>query len=215
MDRERFRTVVRTALEDPAALLRVAIPTPAFVVVIASGDAYEEVLIGIEEVIQALGRDGSPPGRVVALLPTTREGRPAVRRALALRSRLALPVMAHDPESSPCFVAGRSPEGVGIELDDELREAEAIVQVAGPFRGMDGTSLPPLHALVPGLLSGATRRALESSTTGGSRSWAEWQERLGDLLPTDFTLSWRRETDGSLCAHGTLGTDLDPHGHRG
>ena len=215
---EEFEGVLRSALERPTGVaLGVAIPVPAFTVLIACGDSDDEVRVAAAAMLREFTRDGRPPGRIIVLLPPGGDGESDRRRATELRAELGIPVIAHDPERSPCYVAGHGPARVALEFDDELREAEAVVLVAGPCRDSDGRWRPPLSALVPGMLSGGTRRALEAAGLDRRGAWDELRREMAEMVPVDYALLWWRSADGAWRARSgsDVGTLLDPSAHRG
>ena len=106
-----------------------------------------------------------------------------------------MPVIAHDPEQAG-FEPGRLPGGAPLALDDELREAEAVV-VVGRF-GADRRGR--LHggpaALLPGLAGRAAREALAAALAAEpdsrSRARAAFAAALAmtEHVEIDFALVW-------------------------
>jgi hypothetical protein len=149
----------RAAAEPIVARLREVVPGAAVTVVVADPRDPDGLAAELERLRHGLPAAGVPLGRVLVLLAAHPDGRPA-DRGLGPRLRAALPVpaLAHDPASSRCFTAGRTPGGIEVEVNDELREAELVIAVgpAGP-----GGSLAPLESLVvPGACSARTRASL-------------------------------------------------------
>jgi hypothetical protein len=129
---------------------------------------------------------GDPP---VASAPGT---------ARALRESLGVPVFVTVPERAG-FVAGRLADGTPIELDDELREAEAIVTVGGwspdPRGPRGGAAL-----LCPGAASAATRAAYAAARArGGDAAWA-FALAAEREAPVDLSLAW--DDSGRVVAAG-------------
>jgi hypothetical protein len=145
----------------------------------------------LPEVRDALERVGVPRGRQFVLVGgEPQDPGPQGSRLLArMREALSLPVFMHDPARS--FAAGRTPAGVPIELDDELREAEAIVCV-GECRWSWGTLVRGgPFMLVPGVASLATRQAFEARRAeSGHRGAVGFALAAESLAPVDLAVTW-------------------------
>ena len=148
------------------------------------------------EVRDALERVGVPRGRQFVLVGG-RQPEPAhlpAARRDQLRERLALPVLVHDP-AGPSFTAGRLGSGTPIELDDELREAEAIV-CAGSYGLEPAEVRGGPYLLVPGVASLATRRALAAERArAGERAAFGFALAAEVHAPVDLAVLWGRAGD--------------------
>ncbi len=181
---------MRAALADPdtAALAR-RFPAPLMTALVA--DACEpgrELEIALAETIAALDRVGVPRGRQFVLLggdPVTAD---AAARTRSLRAFLGVPVLAHAPGRAG-FVAGRLASGAPIELDDELREAEAIVTVGGWSARADGPRGGPA-LLCPGVAAAATRAAFAAARARGKAAAWEFALAAERVVPVDLSLGW-------------------------
>ncbi|MCC6348036.1 MAG: hypothetical protein IT347_00395 [Candidatus Eisenbacteria bacterium] len=189
--RERVRKALASPLGGPLARL-FAIPAVTAIVADAQGSGLDRV--ALSELSAAMAGVGVPPGRTFVLL----SGEPSAdarERARALRAELGLPVMAQDP-SHAAFVPGSLADGSPLELDDELREAEAIVVVGRIGADSAGRLRGGPAALLPGVASRATREAqavrLAARADAASRASAAWREALdaASLAPVDFALLW-------------------------
>jgi hypothetical protein len=189
---EEFRAAVRTALasaEGGPLGRRIRAATITAIVADARGD--ERDAIALEELADALTRAGVPRGRQFVLLGDAEAGvLPAREAARALRARLGMAVLAHDPHSRASFHAGDLADGTRVELDDELREAEEVV-IAGRFAADRGGPA----ALWPGLASAAARRedAAALALLPADRIAGERHARAGQahaLAPSGFALVW-------------------------
>ena len=154
----------------------------------AAGDELEDALAGT---MRALERVGVLRGRQFVLLGGGTPTPEARARARALRTALGVPVLVHDPAREG-FVAGTLADGTPIELDDELREAEAIVVVAGgPVRAVART-------VVPGVAVASTRAAFDRAQAAGeAAAWAFVREAEVQA-PIDLLVWW--DDAGEVCA---------------
>jgi len=189
-----FRARVRRALEAPlggSLASRFGAATVTALVGDARGD--ERDAVALAEMMDALVTAGVPRGRMFVLLAHERPdaGGPAAR-ARELRETLGVPVLLHDGERGAHFRAGALADGLEVELDDELREAEAIV-VVGCFRGdgQAGVCGGPA-ALLPGLASTATRRTLAGHDLDAASVLAAARATCA-LAPVDFALVWSED----------------------
>jgi hypothetical protein len=146
-------------------------------------DARDPAAAGriVPAVLEFLGGRGIGRGRVIALLPAL-ERTPAGAAGALRAAGVDLPIVRHDPRRSACFTAGRA-DGVAIELNDELREAEAIVLAARVEAGASWRGV-----VCPGLASQATVAALATRGTGTAGA-----PSAADLLPVDLAVLWSTE----------------------
>lgn len=192
-----FRGSLRRALAAPlGGPLARHVAIPAVTAILADGDFGEPDRVALSELTEALVRAGVPRARMFVLL--TGDGPPdAARRERAreLRALLGMPVIAHDPGRA-AFAPGRLAGGAMLELDDELREAEAVVICGRLGVRRDGTLRGGPAALLPGVAGAATRSALAASlaaSTGAEgRARAAYAAALEALehVPVDFALVW-------------------------
>ena len=154
-----FRGAVRRALAAPlGATLAQRFPAPHVTVLVGDAELRSHDEVALAEVAEALTRVGLPRGRMMALLAGTQPLDAARReRAREVHDILGMPVVLHDPFGGASFSVGTTASGLTLQLDDELREAEAVV-VVGEFandraRGVHGGPF----ALLPGLASAETR----------------------------------------------------------
>jgi len=146
-------TALARALAAPeGADLRTAIPMPAQTALVVD-PALGEDAVALAVVVGALARQGIPRGRldvIVAALADRGSERALARR---LAPVLGVPtVHARDPLHGDHFPAGVI-GSVAIELDDVLREAEAVIVATAGGEA-------PWRAVVPGLASAWSARAL-------------------------------------------------------
>ena len=186
-----FRGAVRAALSRPeGGSLAGRFPAPLVTALIAEAAeaCAPRVRVALEETLAALAAVGVPRGRQFVLLVHADGSRPAVDVA-AWRKALHVPVLVHDPDAAS-FTAGRSEGGVAIELDDELREAEAIVCV-GPGHATTSVVHGGPFLLVPGAAARPTVDAWrEARRRGGERAAVELALAVEALLRVDLALTW-------------------------
>ena len=191
-----FRTSVRRALAAPlGGPLRTRFTAPRITALVADGQADERVQMALAELADALVGVGLPRGRMFTLL--TGGGPAGVtprERARELHDTLGMPVLVHDPAASAHTRAGVLADGTVLELDDELREAEAVVIV-----GRYGTDARQAvrggpNALLPGLASAACAAA---SAPPANLAWPDkvlWASERGreaaSQMECDFALLW-------------------------
>jgi hypothetical protein len=185
-----FAERVRSALAAPeAGPLAARFTAPLMTVLVAdTGDHPVRLALALAELIRALDRIGVPRARQFVLLGGDPPAPAASERVRALREALGVPVLASVPARAG-FVAGRLADGTPIELDDELREAEAIVTVGSWSRDAaaprGGAAL-----LCPGVASAPTRAAYAAARARGDG--AAWAFALAAerAAPVDLSLAW-------------------------
>lgn len=153
-----------------------ALIAPGAITVIAAWPEPEAAALAVLGTIAlALERHGIARGRQLLMIPNDSGRGGGDEAARALGARLGIVALARDPERRPHFTAGRTAGGVVVELDDELREAEAVV-LAGPVAPASAaTSLPAM--LASGLASRRTAQGLAAGTA------ADRAEALRMLAP--------------------------------
>jgi hypothetical protein len=188
---EAFRHRVRAALAAPVgAPLAERFPAPLVTALIAGAEPGDlgRLTVALEEVSAALHAVGLPRGRLFVLLGSLRPG-PARQTAASLRERLALPVMVHDGLGAH-FTVGLIRGGVPIQLNDELREAEALVLV-GPARGGADGLEGGQGLLCPGVVSAATRAAWEQDREeGGPEAAIAFTFEAVVEFPASLSVCW-------------------------
>lgn len=191
-----FRGSVRRALAAPlGGSLASQFAIPAVTAIVADGAAGEAGVTALAELAEAMVRAGVPRGRMFVLLTSDGAPGPAAReRARQLRATLGSPVIAHDPAQA-AFTPGVLADGTPLALDDELREAEAVV-VCGRFAaGPGGDVHGGPAALLPGLASADARAAFAGALPAGppaaraAAALARAREAAA-LVPVDFALVW-------------------------
>ncbi|MFN8588053.1 MAG: hypothetical protein U0704_09675 [Candidatus Eisenbacteria bacterium] len=207
-----FRAEVRRALAQGAGMtLAQAFAAPKVTVIVADAAVTERDVVALSELAEALVRVGTPRGRCMLLLAGGRTPDAAAReRAKQLRATLGMPVALHDPAHASDW-PGRELAGFGpLALDDELREAEAVVLV-GRFAREHGALHGGPALLLPGLADAATRARWEAH---GARERASF-DVLG-LVEVDWALVWdaadpphvRAGTGAALFAGGPEGAPV-------
>jgi len=186
---EAFAAEVARALASPEdGPLTARFPAALVTAIAAAPDPArpERLETALAATIERLDLLGVPRGRQFVLLAGDAPGAGAL--PAALRRALGVPVIAHDP-SGAAFVAGHAPDGTLLELNDELREAEALV-VVGPAPRDAALSGGPF-LLCPGLVSARTALAWEQAAArGGPR--AAWALALAAEreAPVDLAVLW-------------------------
>src|SRR5262249_45180354 len=106
-----------------------------------------------------------------------------------LRRQLLLAAVAHEPRD-PAFTPGRLADGTPIELDDELREAEAVICV-GRSEVSPGRVRGGPYLLLPGVASQGTRRGFAAlRARGGERAALAAALAAEAALPVDLAVGW-------------------------
>lgn len=188
---EEFVLRIRAALASPAdggLATRFAAPLVTALVADAAEDPRRLSLV-LRETIGALDRIGVPRGRQFVLLGGDPVAADAGVRAQALRAELGVPVYVHAPERTG-FVAGRLADGTPVELDDELREAEAIVTV-GSWSVDSGGPRGGAALLCPGVAVAATTRAAYAAARarGAAAAWA-FALAAETQAPVNLSVAW-------------------------
>lgn len=185
-----FAERVRTALAAPEAGPLAARFTAPLMTALVADASEDRVRLGLAlaELIRALDRIGVPRARQFVLLGGDPPAPGAHESARALREALGVPVLTSLPDRAG-FVAGRLDDGTPIELDDELREAEAIVTVGGwnpdAAAPRGGAAL-----LCPGVACAPTRAAYAAARArGGGAAWA-FALAAERAAPVDLSLAW-------------------------
>lgn len=206
---------VRAALTPPEGLaLGVIVPRAAGTFVVVEG-ADPEAARALPPVLEALAAAGIPPGRVTVAAASPPEGVAFDRAACAARLLAAAPGssrLVHDAGRAHPFAAGRV-DGIAIELDDALLEAEALIVLGAvsPDRrlGFSGGA----RLVVPGLASRATRAALAARLGVGGASGASADRSdlaaAGALVGVDAMVCWTRTESGAWRAWSGAGDAAD------
>src|SRR5262249_4743117 len=129
-----FAAHVRAALQALGAAgdggLAARFPAPLVTAIVCDAAEGPWLVPALAELPAALEIAGVPRGRQFVLLgrEAVYGGGEARGRAAAVRRELQLAAVAHEP-ADPVFTPGRLDDGTPLELDDELREAEAVICV--------------------------------------------------------------------------------------
>ena len=201
MSDEAFRARVRAALAAPdGGRLAAMFPAPLVTAIVAGGapEESEQLEAALDELTSALHTIGVPRGRQFVLLGSrlalSDAGAPPT--LARLRARVGIPVLGHDPHGAH-FLAGTSDDGHAFELDDELREAEALIVVGPAFAGADGRE-GGVGLLCPGVVSPRTRAAWEAARARSPGAADTFSLALERCFPVDLALLWDR--DGAVGA---------------
>jgi len=190
-----FAAAVRAALDGLATsgegglAARFTAPLVTAIVVDASEGPW--LVPALAALTDALAHVGVPRGRQFVLVgrDSAYGSGEARARAAALRRELLVAAVAHEP-GDPAFTPGRLPDGTPLELDDELREAEAVLCVGRAF-GAGGRVQGGPYLLAPGVASQATRRAFAAlRARGGERAALAAALAAEAALPVDLALCW-------------------------
>lgn len=218
-----FRAEIRRALATPVgAKLSQVFYAPRVTVLVADAQGGERDVMALSELADALVRVGTARGRQMTILAgADRPGDALRERARMLRATLGMPVVVHDPGAASPYSPG-SVESVGpLGLDDELREAEAVVVVGRFSRGMAGAMHGGPALLLPGLADADTRERFRKAGAGDALSFA-----VLDHVEVDFALVWDsgdpsraragagRETLLQCVAEGWLAPPVSPRAQR-
>ncbi len=191
---DAFRARVRAALARPEdGALATRFFAPLVIALVVHADEDDDAIVGaVLETLDALTHIGMPRGRAYVLLAG--EGAPAlaVVRVPQLRVALGVPVLVHEPARAG-FAAGRLPDGSALVLDDELREAEAIVTLSSTGNGPAG-AWRAASLLCPGACSDETRTAFASACARDGQG-SQWQlVRAAEReAPIDLAVWWDDE----------------------
>jgi hypothetical protein len=195
-----FGDAVREALRAPGGRsLAAHFPAPLVTALVAGGPEREQGRLtqALATTLEALERAGVPRGRQFVLLARGAGREPHLEPA-RLRAALGVPVLVHDPDG-PHFTAGRASDGGGFEVDDELREAEALL-VLGP-EVAPGNADGGLGLLCPGVVSSGTASAWAAlRRRDGERAARAFVLELERALAVDLVLTW--DARGEVTAGG-------------
>ncbi len=202
-----FRAGLRRALASPlGGPLARHFAIPAVTAIVADGRGGDAERVALAELTEAMVRVGVPRGRMILMLTGDGPPGPAEREASrALRDTLGVPVLRHDPAGAT-FSPGALPDGTVLELDDDLREAEAVVLCGRTGTGADGSAHGGPALLVPGLAGAGTRTALAAAlgraTDPPARARAAWEAARATalLVPVDFALLWNDDDPPAVIA---------------
>ena len=175
----------------PHGALAARFTAPVLTAIVAEDGEDPWLLPAVAEVSLALDSVGVPRGRQFVLLGHGGAAAATVERERVsrLRHQLSLAVFAHDPAGA-VFTAGRAADGTPIELDDELREAEAIVCIGRGFAA-DGRVHGGPFLLAPGVASVRTRAAFAAARArGGERAALALALEAESLAPVDLAVCW-------------------------
>lgn len=202
---------LREAWARPAgAHLGQVFHAPFVTVLLAERSGGERMAVALEVARDALARCGVSPGRQLVLLASSEAAPPGAREeARALRRRLGLPVVVHDPERSPSMHVHPG-DPLALELDDELREAEAVMLVSALRPRARFGERGGMELLVPGSVSRATgERCNALARTPEGR--AAIRQAAATACRIDYALlwsesgeprAWAGEPDAALAAAG-------------
>lgn len=186
---------VRAALDalagSPEGALAARFTAPLLTAIVVDVGEGPWLVPALAEVALALEKVGVPRGRQFVLLGCDgAEGAVDARaRAGGLRREVGLAVIAHEPASAG-FTAGRTADGTAVELDDELREAEAILCIGRSFAAAGRVHGGP-YLLVPGVASQRTRDAIAAARTrGGEDAGLALALEAETLAPVDLAVGW-------------------------
>lgn len=210
-----FRASVRRALAAPVGgSLASRFGAAAVTAILADGEGGERDGVALAELIDALAHAGVPRGRQFVLLTGVAAPDEARRvRARELHATLGTPVLVHDSGATAVFDAGALAPAFRLELDDELREAEAVVACGRFDVTRDGMLRGGPAALLPGAASDLARLRLRQRLcewgeepalrTAGHLTFAR---AAMALVPVDFALLWSADDPPRVLAGG--GTDV-------
>lgn len=187
-----FRAEVRRALSQSVGLsLAQAFAAPKVTVIVADASVSERDVIALSELVESLVRVGTSRGRCMLLLSHAGPESPAAAvktQAKQLRATLGMPVVVHDPAEKSDWIPG-AVDGIGeCALDDELREAEAVVLVGRWSRRKDGEVHGGPALLLPGLADPATRARWGAGADRDARDAAT--RAVTAIVPVDYALLW-------------------------
>jgi hypothetical protein len=187
-ERGAFRTALRAALGGDARADGVRFAAPLVTAIVADADAGPLPVFAplLAESIDALAAAGIPRGRQFVLFVRTDGGLAEIERS-AWREVLGVPVLVHDPAGTTFRVRATAP---AVDLDDELREAEAIVTIGPAASAADRFEGGPL-LLCPGAAGPATvaewRRRRDTDGLAGAIAFSLEVERHA---PVDLAVTW-------------------------
>jgi hypothetical protein len=186
---------VRAALDalagSPEGALAARFTAPLLTAIVVDAAEGPWLVPALAEVALALEQVGVPRGRQFVLLGCdSAEGAVDARaRAGRLRREVELAVIAHDPGSAG-FTAGRTADGTALELDDELREAEAIICIGRGFATAGRVQGGP-YLLFPGVACARARRAFAAARTKHGEAAALALALAAETAaPVDLAVCW-------------------------
>lgn len=186
---------VRAALDaladTPEGPLAARFTAPLVTAIVADASEGPWLVPALAELSDALARVGVPKGRQFVLLghDGAPRGNEARARAALLRRELSLAAVAHAP-TDPAFTAGGSPDGTPIELDDELREAEAVICIGRGHADAGRVHGGP-YLLLPGVASERTRRAFAAARARrGEHAALAMALAAEAAIPVDLAMTW-------------------------
>jgi nickel-dependent lactate racemase len=154
---------------------------PAVTAIVADPTDPEGLDLALAALLPALRRAGVLARRVFALVAHRGGAGPGAAALRALGAGHRIPVVVHDPVRSATAGFGRTPGGADVELNDELREAEAVVLV-GPLRRCGARIEGGADLIHPGLArAGDTRLAPDEAAR---------------IVGVDAVLLWREDGAG-------------------
>jgi len=180
-------------------------PAPYLTFIVADNDAPADRLEpALAATVDALAAAGIPETRIDIMLGSVAGDVTPANRTPAvegLRVGRHIWVELHNAQSWG-FTAGRLPDGTPVELNDELREAEAIV-VVGPVASSPAGPVGGVAHLVPGVATAATRLAFERARAQGARAAWDFARAAEALAPVNLALCW------DAAGHVTVGRGAD------
>lgn len=187
-----FRAEVRRALsQSVGSSLAQAFAAPKVTVIVADAAVSERDVVALSELVESLVRVGTSRGRCMLLLAHSGPEAPAPAlksHAKQLRATLGMPVVVHDPTEKSDWIPGAI-DGMGeCALDDELREAEAVVLVGRWSRRKDGVVHGGPALLLPGLADVAMHARWAACPERESRDAAT--RAVTAIVPVDYALLW-------------------------
>ena len=190
---------------DPLAALLAQAPAPPFgASLLIAIDGAPGPAERLPALITAVARVWSiPPGRVTVLLAASESGPADVALARELTHASGALTLVHDPERSTCCLFGEGPHGVPLEMNDELREAEAV---------LSASVLAERPALFPGL---ASARALAAWNALDPAARAEVCEAARRAVDPDAALVGGASDAARFHLHGRAAPTAPPSAARG
>lgn len=187
-----FRAEVRRAMVQSVGLsLAQAFAAPKVTVIVADVNVSERDVVALSELVESLVRVGTSRGRCMLLLAHAGPEAPAPAlksHAKQLRATLGMPVVVHDPTEKSDWIPGAIDSLGECSLDDELREAEAVVLVGRWSRRKDGAVHGGPALLLPGLADSAMQARWAACAGREARDTAT--RAVTAIVPVDYALFW-------------------------